>query len=535
MPPSVWRAALPGALVAAALLALVTALLWLLAGSGGAGLELPSRAWQTLRISAAQAALSTAVSLGLGLLLAWALSHRQRFPGRTLLLALLSVSLVLPTLVVVLGLVSVFGRAGWISQALAAAGSELRLNPYGLGGIVLAHAYFNGAFAARQLLLQLEAIPAERRKLVHSLGLGPWRRFALMEWPALRGALPTLACTVFLLCFTSFAIVLVLGGSPRYNTLEVAIYEALRLDFAPGRAVALALLQLGVCALLVWLASALRGRSRAIGRPSAQRWPEPAASAALQWLLIGAALLALLLPLAAVLLDGLRADHRALLADPLLRRSLLTSVTLAAVSSVAVLLVALAVVRAQVALSSRWQLGSRPWSGVARGAIGFSASLYLALPSLVLGLGFFLAARQLPGSLGAWAWAALVVANLLLALPFALALLLPPALKLAERYDPLALTLDLSAARRWRWLEWPLLRRPLGQVAALAFCLSLGDMGVIALFGNHELSTLPWYLYQKFGAYRSQDAAGVALLLLLLCLAAFAWLPALFERERRHA
>ncbi len=523
--------ALPGLLLAAGLLLLVSALLILLASSQPGTLHLPNRAWQTVRMSLLQAGLSTLLSLSFGVTVAWALSHRRQFLGRSLLLSVLSVSLVLPTLVIVLGLVSVFGRAGWLGQLFSALGSDARFPLYGLGGILLAHVYFNGAFAARQLLTQLEAIPAEKRKLVHSLGLSPWQRFKVMEWPAIAGSLPTLATTVFLLCFTSFAIVLVLGGSPRYNTLEVAIYEALKLDFAPARAVALALLQLSLCALLVLLSNLLRSHSAQISSVDVPHWPEPPRVTAVQWSIVLFAAAVTLTPLLAITVDGLQAELGRLIADPPVQRAVLTSLSLAAVSALCVLLCSVFIVRTQVALSAPRQWGECRFAPALRAGIGFSATLYLAVPSLVLGLGFFLAARQLPGQLSQWAWAALLVANVLMALPFALALLLPPAQKAALRYDRLADSLDLRGWQRWRVVEWPLLRRSLGQVAALSFCLSLGDLGVIALFGTADLVTLPWLLYQKIGSYRTADAAGLALILLALTLIVFNTIPRLFHRK----
>ncbi len=530
-----WANALPGLLLAFLMLILIASILFLLANSQTGQLQLPSRTWQTVRISTVQALLSVACSLGIGIALAWALSHRRNFLGRSLLLSLLSASLVLPTLVIVLGLVSVFGRAGWVSQLLAQLGSDLRLNIYGLTGIVLAHSYFNGAFAARQLLLQLETIPAEKRKLAHSLGFTAWQRFRLLEWPAIVHSLPTLACTIFLLCFTSFAIVLVLGGSPRYNTLEVAIFEALKLDFDPPRAVALALLQLTICAVLVLLANLFRSRSSAVASGAIPSWPQPKAQRTSQWLVIVLACLMLLSPLLAIFLDGLGADLSRLLLDPLVQKAIMTSVAFASLSSVAVVLIAIAVVRTQVALSSSLQLGLKRWATFLRASIGFSATLYLAVPSLVLGLGFFMAARQLPGKLEHWAWIALIVANVLMALPFVLALLMPTALKAATRYDRLAYSLNLRGWQRWCHVEWPLLRRSLGQATALSFCLSMGDLGVIALFGNSDLTTLPWLLYQKIGSYRSQDAAGIALILLVLTLSVFNLIPALFNRSSNRA
>ncbi|TIW01612.1 MAG: thiamine/thiamine pyrophosphate ABC transporter permease ThiP, partial [Mesorhizobium sp.] len=66
--------------------------------------------------------------------------------------------------------------------------------------------------------------------------------FRLLEWPVLRAAMPGVAGLVFMLCITSFTIVLTLGGGPAATTLEVAIYQALRFDFDPARAVVLTLL-----------------------------------------------------------------------------------------------------------------------------------------------------------------------------------------------------------------------------------------------------------------------------------------------------
>ncbi|MGQ7076207.1 thiamine/thiamine pyrophosphate ABC transporter permease ThiP, partial [Escherichia sp. SP-MK2] len=42
-----------------------------------------------------------------------------------------------------------------------------------------------------------------------------------------------------------------------------------------------------------------------------------------------------------------------------------------------------------------------------------------------------------------------------------------------------------------------------------------------ALFGNDDFRTLPFYLYQQIGSYRSQDGAVTALILLLLCFLLF--------------
>src|SRR5690606_12093530 len=97
----------------------------------------------------------------------------------------------------------------------------------------------------------LQTVPADQWRLASQLGMGPRAAFRLIEWPALRQALPGVAGLVFMLCVTSFTIVLPLGGGPRATTLEVAIYQALRFDFDPARGVALTVLQVGLTFVVV--------------------------------------------------------------------------------------------------------------------------------------------------------------------------------------------------------------------------------------------------------------------------------------------
>lgn len=524
----------PGLAAAVALLGLAVAVftaIVMAAGDAGSGAGVAA----VLGFTIFQASVSTALALGLGLLVAWALCHQPRFFARPVLVALLAAGMVLPTVVAALGLISVFGRKGWFNQLADLGGwGGIGAVVYGLGGILLAHTYLNAPFVARSLLQRLEALPLERRKLGQSLGLSPWQRFRFVEWPALKSSLPGLGAVVFLLCFTSFSVVLMLGGGPRFNTLEVAIYEAVKLEFDLGRAVQLALVQVAVCAVLVLAVSGLRITDASISsaRPF-RRWPDPRLAGAGQVLIIGLFALFFLTPLMAVAADGLRADLGAVLGDAVFRRALWTSLAVAALSTVVTLALSLSIGIAKGTLASPLRMPPSAVNGPLSRILSFSGAIYLAVPSLVLGLGFFLIVRQMIGDAIALAPAAVVTANVLLALPFALVVLVPALEKSALRYDRLALALGFGGLSRWRHVEWPLVRRELGLVSALSFCFSFGDLGVIALFGNRDFTTLPWLLYQKMGVYRTTEAAGIALFLLVLILAVFLVVPKLFAP--RHA
>jgi thiamine transport system permease protein len=172
-------------------------------------------------------------------------------------------------------------------------------------------------------------------------------------------------------------------------------------------------------------------------------------------------------------------------------------------------------------------------SRTVRTIIAAPAYAYLAVPAVALSLGAFLLVRDAGIAPESAAPLVVVVANALLSLPFAMATLAPPFEAVARSRGRLIRSLGLSGWRQFRDVEWPLLAREFGLVLALGFCFSLGDLGVIALFGTQNFATLPLLMVRALGAYRSHDAAAIAALMLVLTIAAFVLLPKLFERLSR--
>ena len=167
---------------------------------------------------------------------------------------------------------------------------------------------------------------------------------------------------------------------------------------------------------------------------------------------------------------------------------------------------------------------------VLRTALGIPAFAYLAVPAVVLSLGFFLLVRTMSLMPATAAPYVVILGNSLLALPFAIATLGPPLEAIAHSRGKLIRSLGLSGWRQFVAVEHPLLGRDIGVMLALAFCFSLGDLGVIALFGTQDFQTLPLMMFRALGAYRGSDAAAIAAILLIGTVAAFIGLPKLFER-----
>ena len=167
------------------------ALLWTATGGEGPAATLADPyLWRVVRFTLWQATLSTLLSVGLAVPVSLALARRRLFAGRRVLLALFALPLALPALVVVLGVVEVWGRTGWINGLVEAAGFDPVLNIYGLTGILLAHVFFNLPLATRLLLTHLDRVPDEYWRLACQLDMTRQSIWRFIELPALRAALP---------------------------------------------------------------------------------------------------------------------------------------------------------------------------------------------------------------------------------------------------------------------------------------------------------------------------------------------------------
>ncbi len=448
-----------------------------------------------------QAGLSTALSVALAIPVALALA-RVDFLGRGLLLRLFALPLALPAIVVILGIVTVYGRTGWLSQLL---GQPLDI--YGLSGILLAHVFFNLPLATRIILQQLDGISAESWRLAAQLDFTPLARFRLIEWPQIKGSLAGIASLIFLICAASFAVVLTLGGGPAATTLEVGIYQALRFDYDPARATVLALVQLALCGLFVLLAGhyASAAQSWPALRRAAPRYETHSAGLSLiMRLTIALAAAFVGIPILAIVISGVLAEFN----WPALAYATLTSLVIALPASF--LSIALAWPIAAASARAR----SPSW----RSLLNLAALLTLIVPPAVLATGWFIAASR--AGLAFSAAPFLVISmNALMALPFALGTLSPSVQQAMAQHDRLCSSLGISGWRRLRLIDLPVLRRPLGLAMAMAFVLSLGDLTAITLFGSQSLMTLPALIYAQMGSYRIDAAAGSALVLAIFSMA----------------
>ena len=443
-----------------------------------------------------QALASTVLTIAVALPAAYVLG-RYRFRGRSVVSALLVVPFVLPTVVVALAFLAILpdgAERGWAP-------------------ILVAHAFFNVAVVVRIVGTFWASLDPRLGEAAATLGASPVARFRTVTAPLLAPALAAAAAIVFLFSFTSFGVVLILGG-PRYATIEAEIYnQAVRL-FDLRAAAVLSLVQLACVAAAVSVAVRLERRLASSGdvRPEGEtlRRPRTARDKVVVGASLGGLAVFLGLPLAVLVERSLAVgeghgfaayralghDTNVLLAAPweAVVNSMLYAAAATAIAVVVGGLAAFAVAgrnrQASVSDTERRPFGTRLLDALVLIPLGASA--------VMLGLGFLIAFDAAPLDFRAEPWL-VPVAQALIAIPFVVRILVPTLRSIDPRQREAAALLGATPSRVRREIDLPIVSRGLAVSAGFAFAISLGEFGATVFLARPDRPTLPVAIFSFLG------------------------------------
>lgn len=450
-----------------------------------------------------QAALSTLLTLAVGLPVAYALG-RFEFPGRRFLQAAVTVPFVLPTVVVAVAFLVVLGPDGPVSGVLGrwwgAAPVDLRGT---LAAILLAHVFFNVAVVVRVVGALLDQLDPRLEDAAASLGASRWRTAREVVLPLARPAVVSAAGVVFLFTFTSFGVVLLLGG-PQHSTLEVEIHRQTALLLNLPVAAALSLVQLAIVGTLVAIGTdrqeAVAVEQPLAGGQGARRRAAGVGERAFLVVVLGGCAALLFVPIGMLASrsfrtpDGWGLDWYRRLADP--DGSVLGIAAVEAVRNS----LQFAAVATAVALT----VGLTASVVVTRGPrrLGRGLDIALVLPlgvsAVTVGFGFIIALDDPPLDLRS-SWWLIPMAQALVAVPFVVRVLVPVLSSIDERLREAAAALGASPARVWREVDLPLVGRAVGVAAAFAFAISLGEFGATVFIARADTITVPVAILRLVG------------------------------------
>ncbi len=477
-----------------------------------------------------QALLSTLLTLLLALPGAYVFT-RYRFFAKGLWQALLTVPFVLPTVVAAAAFQALLGPGGLINSLLMG-WLDLKTPPVavdqGLGLLLLAHVFYNYSLVLRLVSSYWAGLDPNLRGAAASLGASPFKVFCCITLPLLMPAIAAAALLVFIFCFASFGIVLILGG-PGNATIEVEIYrQAIHLFNLP-MAAALSLVQLMVNFLLMWLQARISTKGQITFFTDSGGEVAVKASNWRQRLVLGTnlALIAVLLlaPLAALLGSSFFGEDGLTLAyyqelfgsggdsiffvEP--ATAIGNSLFFALATMISAVLLGLAAALYLAQGNTTW---SSWWDAL--------TMLPLATSAVSLGFGFIITFNRPPVDLRD-TLTLVIIAHTLVAFPFVVRCILPALRRISPSLREAAATLGASPAQIFRRVEMPLIARSILVGAIFAFAISMGEFGASAFVTRPQTATIPVAIFRFLGypgeMNFGQAMAMSSLLLLFTCAA----------------
>ncbi len=476
-------------------------------------LEAFSRYGGVIRFTVYQAFLSALLTLAIGLPGAYIIGNYS-FRGKSAIKAISTVPFILPSIIVVIGFIGLFGRDGLINHMLEPFGIRISIL-YSLWAILLAHSFYNFPIVMRMVGSSWENLDSSYEDAAASLGAGPINRFFRITLPLLAPSIISAFTLVFAYCFMSFAIVLILGGAA-YATIEVEIYFLATVLIQPHMASALALIQIGMSAVFIWIYTHF-GRQGASGSRSLGK-PHGRAEKAVVLTYSAFAALLILGPMLTVVyysfLTGWGGSFT-LRWYSLLFSDRATSVLGIGLGSVIrnSLLFAFAAVLISVPMgliSALIASRHRSWTAALMIPVAVSSvTLAWAYVSAFLGTSLY-------GS-----WAIIALAHSVIAFPLVFRSIYNSASAMDDSVTEAARTLGAGPLKAFIHAELPQLKPGIMVGATFAFAISMGEFGATLLLYRPEYTTIPIAIYRILGTRAFGSAAAMSVMLMLIATASF--------------
>lgn len=488
----------------------------------------------TLWFTVWQAIISTALTMILAVPSAFVFT-RYQFPFKSTLLALATLPFVLPTVVVATAFRALIDDNGLLNSiammlfGLDRAPIQLERT---LALIFIAHVFYNYPLVLRMVYSYWANQSGRIEEAGRMLGANGWRLWTEIRLPLLRPILGAAALLVFIFTFTSFGVILILGGL-RYATLEVEIYnQAMNLFNLPMAAV-LSLVQMVIILIGLNLYTRLQRNITSVNlQGSVARHPRTGGERFAVISTIGLMGILLFAPLVALVMQSIT-DRQGLTfrfftdlatigrgssfnVPPL--EAVKNSLVFGGITTLLALILGLIIASLLHTHKKNRLLG---W-------LDAIVMLPLATSAVTLGFGFIIGFSSPPL---AWRteWWLIPISHTLVALPFVVRSILPALRAIPKPIHEAGMMLGVGRWGRWYWLELPLISKGIVVGAIFAFTVSLGEFGASLFLVRNDMPTISIVIFRFLGRAGTYGQA-LAMSVILLIVSAIAFL--ILERLR---
>ena len=478
--------------------------------------------WRLLAFTVWESFLSAIISVTLALPFAVFFS-KYSFFGRKAILTASDVAFALPAILCVLGFVIFYGNNGILNNLLLSLGLREKSIKflYSFPSVIMAHVYLNFPVAFSLISSALSGMDEKEEMASRLLGKSSLYTFFKITVPKAKGSIISAFILIFLFCFPSFLIVMSLGGSPKYYTIEAEIYRRTYTDVNTVSSSSLALFSFVIMSLLL-LISGYGREVKKVARSKRVIKKAKGMKLLLAFVLSLLIVLFLLPPLLSIVYrafftkDGtftLKAWNDISSRSPTGAgtgiEAIINSLIIAFTSSFFAVSLSTAISVSAVRRKSR--------------LIPLLTSLPMAAGSVTLGLGFAFLSAYLPYKSIYFSYINVILAHLVVVMPFTVRTIMPGAKRIPNALPLASMCLGKGFYESYRKVEKPMLRSYRRRAFAFAFALSLGEVNATMALAEGKVTTLPILIYKMINQYNYQGASALAIILLATAIIVFAF------------
>jgi len=449
-----------------------------------------------------QSFLSALISLIIGSIFAYYLKRNSEVGIIKLIVNLLSILFVMPTIIIVLGMLTFFSSF---------------TNIYGPFGIVFCHVILNLPLATRIIYQSLNDISGNEYILAEQMGLKKFETFLATEWQIIKKNAPSLFALIFFICFVSFTPVLILGGSPKYSTIEVSIYQSVVFLNNYNTAFYLLILQLLICSIIFFLTFKnfksenffLDDRKIHIKNEIYFR------NKLTDYSIIIFISLTLFISPIAIFFRGINLKFFEVFSSNYFLSSLLDTFLICFGSGILSLLLTLNILQILDKSKKSYE---------------YLLYIFLVLSPGIVSVGYYVVINNFL-HLSVPSILIVIIINSLFSLPFTYNYLSPSYFRVSREHNDISGSLNIYGWKKTLLLDWPRLKVPIINAFCISSVLSASDLVIISFFGTNDLSTLTQTIYRLMGSYRMDEAYALTMILFLFCFFYFSFFRILFVRK----
>ncbi len=475
-----------------------------------------------------QAFLSAFYSMIPGVIGGWILAN-YKIPGKNIIKAITTVPFVLPSIIVVLGFVFLFGNNGIINRT-AMKIFNFDTPPfiilYSFKAIIFAHVFYNSPLFIRIVSSAWEKISYDIVEAAETLGASKFRVFRTAVLPQIVPSIIAAFSLVFILCFMSFAIVLVLGGGPKYTTIEVEIYRLAKINLDINSACSLAIIQSAVTVSFLFIYSFFQKKTAVKFQGDYYVRSEKYKSKSILRKIVIALffiflLIIVIMPLLMIIIESFKYKI-----NPLAQESIygfkwylktfselgimpvINSLVIASANAITTVLVSI------IALS------------FAKRKLIFSKSIIetffiitIGISSIIISLSYmkFMADYRI----NIYPVLMVIAAHSVLFLPLVFKTISLFYDKIDNSIIESAESIGAGKLRIFFTIELPFIKKGIITGAVLAFALSMGEINSTLMLASEGFTTIPVAIYRLIGAYNFNQACAVGAILIIISAVSF--------------